>query len=184
MSLLSIPRPEPDESSEYYRSYIAEVPDEDIGTHLVEQVSELERLLSRLDDAAARSAYAPGKWSIKEVLGHLTDTERIFTYRLLRIARGDATPLPGFDENAYVPSGQFDERPLGALLDELRAVRAATIALVQGVPEVGWSRRGKASDAAVSARALVYIVVGHFTHHARVLGERYLVSSASGAAAR
>ena len=85
--------------------------------------------------------------------------------------------------NAFVPAGKFDERPLGELLDELRAVRAGTIALVQGVPGEAWSRRGKASDAVVSARALAYIVVGHFTHHARVLRERYLVSSASGVAA-
>ena len=184
MSPLSIPRPGADESSQYYHSYISQVPGENIGTYLAEQFPELERSLSRLDDAVARSAYAPGKWSIKEVLGHLMDTERIFTYRLLRIARGDATPLPGFDENAFVPAGKFDERALGELLDELRAVRTGTIALVQGVPGEAWSRRGKASDAVVSARALAYIVVGHFTHHARVLRERYLVSSPSGAAAR
>ncbi len=184
MSTLSIPRPGPDESSQYYQGYIAEVPGEQIGSYLAEQVPELERLLSGLDDAAARSAYAPGKWSIKEVVGHLSDTERIFAYRLLRIVRGDTTPLPGFDENAYVPPGRFDERPLRALLDELRSLRASTLALAQGVPADTWTRRGTASNAEISARALIYVIVGHLTHHARVLKERYLVSSGSGAAAR
>ncbi len=181
MSALSIPRPGPDETSHYYHGYIAQVPGEHIGNYLAEQVPELERLLSHLDDAAARSAYAPGKWSVKEVVGHLSDVEQIFAYRLLRIARGDATPLPGFDENAYVPAGRFDERPLGALLDGLRAMRAGTIALAQGVPADAWNRRGTASNAPFSARALVYIIVGHTTHHARVLRERYLAASASGA---
>ena len=184
MSALSIPRPGRDESSEYYQSYIAEVPGEQIGSYLADQVPELERLLSRVDDAAARSAYAPGKWSIKEVVGHLADTERIFAYRLLRIVREDATPLPGFDENAYVPAGRFDERPLGGLLEEFRALRASTLALAQGVPADAWTRRGTASNADISARALIYVIVGHLTHHARVLRERYLAPSASGAVAR
>jgi hypothetical protein len=183
MSELSLPRPDPDESSPYYRGYISEVPDERIGRHLVEQIRELELMLAALDDTAARARYAEGKWSVKEVLGHLADTERIFAYRLLRIARGDATPLPGFDENAYVPSGEFDARPLGSLLGEFRALRLGTIALMDGLPSNAWRRRGQASGASISARALAYIIVGHVTHHVAVLRARYGLSPAPGAVA-
>jgi len=174
MSQLSLPRPAPDESAPFYHGYIAEVPDERIGSHLRNQLPELERLVAPLDDTAARSRYAPGKWSVKEVLGHLADTERIFAYRLLRIGRGDATPLPGFDENAYVPAADFDRLPLETIVGELRAVRLATVALVDGLPSEAWTRRGQASGKTISARALAYIVVGHMTHHARVVQERYL----------
>jgi uncharacterized damage-inducible protein DinB len=173
MSQLTLPRPAPDESAPFYHDYISEVPDERIGRHLVEQLRELERLVGGLDDSGARSRYAPGKWSVKEVLGHLADSERIFAYRILRIGRADATPLPGFDENEYVPAGDFDGRPLAAILGELRAVRLATIALVEGLPAVAWTRRGQASGKSISALALVYIIVGHMTHHTRVLRERY-----------
>jgi hypothetical protein len=175
MSKLSVPPPEADESKAFYHGYIAQVPGEEIGTYLETQLPELERLLAPLDEAAARFRYAPDKWSIKEVVGHLADSERIFGYRLLRIGRGDATPLPGFDENAYVPAGDFDARPLASVLGELRAVRQSTIALADGLPSGAWSRRGEASGAVISARALAYIIVGHLTHHARVLRERYRV---------
>jgi hypothetical protein len=174
MSKLAIPRPGSDESAPFYHSYIAEVPGEEIGTYLETQLTELERSLAPLDESAARSRYAAGKWSIKEVVGHLDDSERIFGYRLLRIGRGDATPLPGFDENAYVPAGDFDARPLASVVGELRAVRQGTIALAHGLPSPAWTRRGEASGKVISARALAYIVVGHLTHHERVLRERYL----------
>jgi DinB family protein len=103
-----IPRPRPDESPPFYHGYIAKVPNENVGSQLEQQLNELERLLGGVTDRQALYRYAEGKWSIKEILGHLSDTERIFGYRLLRIARGDATPLAGFDENAYVPAGSFD----------------------------------------------------------------------------
>jgi DinB family protein len=173
MSQLSLPRPAPDESAPFYHGYISEVPGEQIGNYLDEQLQELERLITPLDDTTARGRYAPGKWSVKEVLGHLIDTERIFSYRLLRIGRGDTTPLPGFDENAYVPAGDFDARPLAAIVGELRAVRLGTIALMDGLPREAWTRRGEANGKAISARALAYIIVGHTTHHTRVLRERY-----------
>ena len=183
MSKLSLPRPGPDESAPFYHGYISEVPGEHIGRYLAEQVPELERLVAPLDDTAARARYAPGKWSVKEVLGHVTDTERIFAYRLLRVARGDTTPLPGFDENAYVPAGAFDARALASIVGELRALRSSTIALMDGLAPDTWARRGQASGASVSARALAYIIVGHMAHHTRVLRERYRLSPASGAAA-
>ena len=174
MSKLSLPRPGSDESAPFYHSYIAEVPGEAIGVYLETQVADLERVIAPLDESRARSRYAAGKWSIKEVVGHLADSERIFGYRLLRIGRGDGTPLPGFDENAYVPAGDFDARPLASVLGELRAVRQGTIALAHGLPANAWSRRGEASGKVISARALAYIIVGHLTHHERVLRERYL----------
>jgi hypothetical protein len=177
MSSLSLPRPGSDESAPFYHGYIAKVPGERIGEYLTAQPREVERLLSPLDDAAARFRYAPEKWSLKEVLGHLCDAERIFAYRLLRIGRADATPLPGFDENAYVPASEFDSRPLADLLLEFQAVRASTVALVEGLPAAAWERRGQASGKSISTRAIAYIMVGHVTHHLAVLRERYLVSS-------
>ena len=183
MSKLSLPRPAPDEATAYYHGYIAEVPGEQIGKYLAEQLDGMGGLMAPLDDTAALARYAPGKWSVKEVLGHLIDAERIFTYRLMRIARQDATPLPGFDENAYVPSGEFDRRSLDSLVGEFAAVRRSTIALVDGLPSDAWVRRGEASGAAVTPRALAYIIVGHTAHHTRVLRERYRLSPASDAMA-
>jgi DinB family protein len=170
---VAIPRPADDEAAPFYHGYIAEVKGENIREQLAAQLGEVERLLRPLDDTRAQVRYAPGKWSIKEVLGHLTDAERIFAYRLLRIARNDPTPLPGFDENAYVPAGQFDERPLQDLIADFRAVRQSTGFLVASVLPGAWSRRGEASGSAVSARALAYIIVGHVAHHLGVLRDRY-----------
>lgn len=173
MSTLTLSRPAPDEAAPFYQEYIAEVAGENIGEQLLDQLADLERLCSGLDDRKALARYAPTKWSIKEVLGHLTDAERIFSYRLLRIARGDATPLPAFDENAYVPAGRFDERPLNTLLAELRAVRLSSVALTAGLPPAAWTERGRSGGHAISARALVYIILGHAAHHLKVLRDRY-----------
>jgi uncharacterized damage-inducible protein DinB len=182
MNALTLPRPAADEAAPFYHGYIAQVAGENIGEQLVSQLAGLERLFSSLDDSAALARYAPGKWSIKEILGHLTDVERIFTYRLLRVARGDATPLPGFDENAYVPAGRFDERQLGTLLSEFRATRLSSAALLAGIPRSGWSERGQASGHPITARALAYIIVGHVAHHLGVLRDRYGVGAAAGLA--
>ena len=183
MSPLSLPRPAADESAPFYHGYIEKVPGERIGEYLAAQVNEVERLLAPLDDTAARFRYAPDKWSVKEVLGHLCDAERVFAYRLLRFGRGDATPLPGFDENAYVPAAAFDARPLGELIREFQAVRAGTIALLEGLPGAAWERRGEASGKVISTRALAYIMVGHVTHHLGVLRERYRLASSPDALA-
>ncbi|HEY5939619.1 MAG TPA: DinB family protein [Gemmatimonadales bacterium] len=177
MTPVSIPRPAADEAAPYYQRYIARVSGENIGEQLVDQLAEVERLLGPLDDTAALARYAPGKWSVKEILGHLADVERIFSYRLLRISRGDVTPLPGFDENAYVPIAEFDKRLLRDLAAEFRAVRLSTIALLNGLPSDSWSRRGSASGNPVSARALAYIIVGHVSHHLGVLRDRYGLGS-------
>jgi hypothetical protein len=178
MSTLRVPRPADDEAAAYYHTYIAEVRGDNIGEQLVEQLSQAERLFSGLDDTGALARYAPGKWSIKELLGHLNDSERIFSYRLLRISRGDSTPLPGFDQNPYVVAGRFDERPLNDLLGEFRAIRFSTVALSSGVPAGAWTQRGVASENSVTARALLYIIVGHVAHHLQVLRDRYSLGSA------
>jgi uncharacterized damage-inducible protein DinB len=183
MSSFSLPRPGADESAPFYHGYIDKVPGEQIGEYLAAQLGEVERLLAPVDDAAARFRYAPRKWSVKEVLGHLCDAERIFAYRLLRIGRGDTTPLPGFDEDAYVPPAAFDARPLPELVREFQVVRTATIALVEGLPASAWEQRGQASGKVISARALTYIMVGHVTHHLGVLRERYRLSSSPDALA-
>lgn len=173
LSTLTVPRPSADESIPYYHSYIGKVPGENLGQQLTAQLDELERLFENVTDRAALARYADGKWSVKEVVGHLSDAERIFSYRLMRIARGDGTPLPGFDENAYVPAGEFDRRPLRDILDELRAIRLSTAALMEGVPPESWARRGMANGKPISARALAYIIIGHMNHHMGTLRELY-----------
>jgi hypothetical protein len=183
MSTLRVPRPAGDEAASFYQTYIAEIGSDNLGEQLVEQLSQVERLFSSLDDAAALARYAPGKWSIKELLGHLNDSERIFSYRLLRISRGDSTPLPGFDQNPYVSAGRFDERPLNDLLGEFRAVRLSTVALASGIPTQAWTQRGIASENPVTARALLYIILGHVAHHLQVLRDRYGLGSAGASSA-
>jgi hypothetical protein len=173
MTSLAIPRPQADEAATFYHRYIAKVTGDDIVEQLTRQMGEVEQLFGLVDDAQANQSYAPGKWSCKEVLGHMADAERIFSYRLLRIGRGDHTPLPGFDENAYVPPARFNARPVRSLLAEFKSVRQSTLALIQGLPPEAWSERGTASDNEISARALAYIMVGHVSHHLGVLRERY-----------
>lgn len=183
MSTLRVPRPADDEAAAFYQTYIAEVGSDNLGEQLVEQLSVLERLFSGLDDAAALARYSPGKWSVKELLGHLNDAERIFSYRLLRISRGDSTALPGFDQNPYVEAGRFDERRLNDLIGEFRAIRLSTVALTSGIPEHAWTARGVASENSVTARALLYIIVGHVAHHLQVLRDRYGLTSANSSSA-
>ena len=170
-----IARPETGEYIPYYHKYITLVPDGDVVDTLRSQIGDTVALLRTIPEARASHRYAPGKWSIKEVVGHMADVERIMTYRLLRVARGDATPLPGFDENAYVPAANFDARSLGSLAHELEQVRGSTVALLETLDAGAAVRRGRANDAEISARALAYIVAGHERHHVGLLRERYLV---------
>jgi uncharacterized damage-inducible protein DinB len=169
---LSLPRP--DEFDPFYAGYVARVPAVSApADELVAQRARLLNFLAPLTDEQAGYRYAAGKWSIKEMVGHLADAERIFAYRLLRIGRGDDTPLPGFEENDYVRAAGSDLRPFGDLLDEWAATRVATAALVRGLPPEAWERRGTANGAVITARALVYIILGHVEHHRSVLEERY-----------
>lgn len=167
-------RPEPDEYAEAFAGYVALVPAGEIVEMLELQVCETTRLLERVSEAAADRAYAPGKWTIKQVVGHVSDTERVLGYRALRFGRGDPAPLPGFDQDPYVPAGEFGRRSLGDLIDEWIAVRRATVLLFRGMPVEGWIRRGVASGHEVTVRALAWIIAGHELHHRRILSERYL----------
>lgn len=166
-------RPDPGEFHEYYAGYVERVPAGDIVEILAAQLADTVEPLRRLDEARARYAYAPDKWTIAEVVGHLCDAERVMAQRALRFARGDTTPLPGFDENSYVPAGEFGGRSLTSLLDELTAIRAATVALFANLPAAAWTRSGKANNVPVSVRALAAIIAGHERHHRALLTERY-----------
>lgn len=166
-------RPEADEVPAHYVGYIQRVPESDPVMVCASQIEETAGLLRALSDTDAMYRYGRGKWSIKEVVGHLADTERIMAYRALRIARADTTPLPSFDENAYVPVAKFDGRSLADLVGELRTVRAATLALLRTFDGEAWKRRGTASGKPVSVRALAFIIPGHERHHVEVLKTRY-----------
>ena len=167
-------RPDPDEYATYYARYVERVPGGDIARTLEDAARETAALLR--SDAAAEKAdyrYAEGKWSVKEVLGHVIDAERVFAYRLLRIARADTTPLASFDENAYTPAGEFGARPLADMVEEFLAVRNATLHLIRGLPEQAWTRRGVASGHEMSVRGLAHIIAGHELHHRAILEQRY-----------
>ena len=167
-------RPAPNEFFEYYGKYIALVPDGDVRAHLERQNAETAKYIESRGDAWAMSRYAPGKWSPKEVIGHVTDAERIFAYRALRIARNDKTALAGFEENDYVPIAGADARSVADLLDEFAAVRVASARLFRSFDEAAWSRRGTASGKEITARALAFITAGHELHHLKILRERYV----------
>ena len=161
------------EFAPFYAGYVALASTGDLLTRLDAQIHEVSDLLRGLSEEEALSRYVPGKWSVKEVAGHLADTERIMAYRALRIARGDTTPLPGFDENAYVPSGNFDARPLSSLVEEWEAVRRASLYLLRGLDGEAAGRAGTVSGGPITVRALAYIIAGHVAHHLEILRTRY-----------
>jgi uncharacterized damage-inducible protein DinB len=166
-------RPSADELPAYAQRYAALVPEGDPVSFLTTQGVRTADLLRHLPEDRAGHRYAPGKWSVREVLGHLSDTERVLAYRTVRIARGDATPMPGFDENAWVANAGFDRRSIRDLVLEFAKVRAATVALFQGLAGGDYDRRGTANNHAVSVRGLLWFVAGHELHHLAVLHERY-----------
>ncbi|HYM74674.1 MAG TPA: DinB family protein [Candidatus Dormibacteraeota bacterium] len=170
---LTIDRPEPGEYAPYYDRYISLVAGSDILATLDSQRRQMLILLCGRDDADGDFRYAAGKWSAKEVLGHVCDTERIFTYRALRIARADRTPMEGFEQDDYVRNGPFAQRPLAELVDDYIAVRRATLTLLRNLDEPAWTRRGLANKNEVTVRALAYITAGHELHHRRILEEKY-----------
>ena len=167
-------RPDSSEYSPYYASYVAKVPDGDLLRTLEANIEETMSLLTAVPEAKGNFTYAPGKWTLKEVVGHLSDAERVFSYRALRIARGDTIPLPGFDQQAWAPNAAANSRTLADLLGELRVVRASTLALLRHLPPESVGRVGTASDTPVSVRALAWIIAGHERHHLGIIRERYL----------
>ncbi len=176
-STFTVARPQAGEYAPYYERYISLVQGDDILNTLDQQRREMMLLLSGRDEEDGNFRYAPEKWSAKEVLGHVCDTERIFAYRALRIARADATPLEGFEQDDYVRNGGFAEHPIGDLVEEFIAVRRATISLLRNLDEAAWVQRGLANKNEVSVRALAYIIAGHELHHRRILEEKYFAVS-------
>jgi DinB superfamily len=166
-------RPQPDEYSPYFGRYVERVPAGDLVAILRDQIGETRSLVAGLSDDASDFAYAPGKWTIREVIGHMADTERVMAYRILVAARGDATPLPSFDENAWTPAGEFGARSMESVRAELETVRAGTVALLDGLADGAWIRRGVASGHPFSVRAMACNIAGHELHHADILKTKY-----------
>ena len=168
-----VARPDPGEYAPYYDRYISLVPGSDILTTLDSQRRHMLLLLSGRDESDGDYHYAPDKWSAKEVLGHVCDTERIMSYRALRIARGDRTPIEGFEQDDYVRNAPFGQRPLAELIEDYIAVRRATLSLLRNLDDAAWARRGIANKNEISTRALAYLIAGHELHHRRILEEEY-----------
>jgi uncharacterized damage-inducible protein DinB len=175
MSNLILGRPDTSEYPPYAAVYVNLVVGDQILPILAAQLEQSTALLKSVDDRrASEFAYAPGKWTIKQILGHIIDTERIFGYRALCVARNDVTPLPGFEQDDYVAAGFFNERSLNSLIDEYRAVRQSTIALFQNLPQQAWLRQGLANKYNVTVRGLAFLAAGHELHHVKILREKYL----------
>ena len=174
MATMQTARPDATEYAPFYAGYVAGVPESDIVAVLRESGRDILAALAAIPESQGGHRYAAGKWSVREVIGHLIDAERIFSYRALRLARADATPLPGFEENDYVRAAHSDERSLADLVDELRAVRESTVRLFASLPDDAWNRRGVVNGREISVRALAYITAGHARHHLGVLRDRYL----------
>ncbi len=167
-------RPASDEYAPYYEKYIAKVRDGEILEILAEQSDAIRGLFARVPEDRGHFAYAAGKWTLSESLQHVIDTERVFSYRALRIARGDTTPLPGFEQNDWVPLSGANARPLAVIVEEFVAVRASTLSLFAGLPNEAWDRRGTASGFSVTVRALAFKCAGHALHHEGIFREKYL----------
>jgi uncharacterized damage-inducible protein DinB len=174
--MIEVQRPNTDEYAQFYQGYIERVPTDDIRLILRVQLADTLALLRPLSEQQGMFRYAPEKWSIKQVIGHLIDAERIMTYRALRIARTDDTPLPGFDEDTYAQHAGSNERTLQSLTGELEAARQSTAAFFQHLPDAAWPRRGVANNHSVTVRGLAYIIAGHELHHREILQTRYLTA--------
>jgi hypothetical protein len=167
-------RPADTEYAPFYAGYVARVPDGDVVELLRAQIGETLALIRDIPESRGSHRYAEGKWSIREVVGHMSDAERIMGYRALRIARGDKTPLPGFDENDFVRNASFERRTLSSLATELEQVRAASLVLFDSFTDEEAARVGNANGRDVTARAIAYIIAGHERHHLAIVRERYL----------
>jgi len=168
-------RPEKSEYGEYYDRYISQVADEDVKDLLTKQPAELKELFRSVGEDRGTFAYGEGKWTLKEVLSHLIDGERIFAYRMLRISRGDETPIEGFEQDGYIENSNANNRPFDELLDEFDLQRQSNLLLINNLSDDATKRLGTASGFPVSVRALVYISAGHVKHHVGILKERYSI---------
>jgi hypothetical protein len=174
-SAVVVGRPEPGEYTPYHERYISLISGSDILTTLDSERRKTMLLLSGRDEDDGNFRYAPEKWTAKEVLGHVCDTERIFAYRALRIARGDRTPIEGFEQDDYVRNGPWGHVALADVIEDYIAVRRATLTLLRNLDEAAWMRRGIANKNEVSVRAIAYLIAGHELHHRRILEEKYFV---------
>ena len=168
------PRPEQSEFAEYYATYVDQVPAGDIREILTAQATDVMPLFEGISEEQSTHRYAPDKWTLRQVLSHINDTERVFTFRAMWFARGIDTPMPSFDQNVAIAGAAADDRRWVSHLEEFKAIRSATLALFGELPEEAWSRQGVASGHAVTVRALAFITAGHVAHHARIVRERYL----------
>lgn len=169
-----IGQPTRDEAAEYYFTYIDKAQTNDILGHLDTQSAEFLTLLHSISEAKSLHRYAPEKWSIREAVNHINDTERVFAFRAFWIGRGGTAPLPGFDQDAFSANSNADARPFASHIDEFIAIRAATMSMLRSLPLDAWKRQGTASNNPVTTRALAFMVAGHLEHHRRILVERYL----------
>ena len=174
MSTAAIARPHSSEYAPYYEKYISRVPDGDIVATLGTQLERTLALIRGIPEDRGDFRYAEGKWSIKELLGHVIDGERVFAYRALRFGRGDTTPLPGFEQDDFVRGADFNKRSLSDLAEEFEHVLRSTISLLASLEPGAWDRRGTANDDEVSVRGIAFIIAGHERHHVEVLKSRYL----------
>jgi hypothetical protein len=167
-------RPEKSEYAEYYERYVSLVEETDIVAVLEKQQAEMLGIFETITEEKSHFAYGADKWTIKELIGHLTDGERIFAYRALRISRADQTPIEGFEQDGYIENSNFNNMPFSDLTEELLLARKSNLIFFKYLTDEAWSRHGTASDNPVSVRALAFIMAGHIRHHINILNERYL----------
>lgn len=168
-------RPDKSEYDPYYERYVSLVEAGDIIDKLASQPTKLQDLLTAEPDDRGSFAYAEGKWSTKELIGHLIDGERMFAYRLFRISRGDQTPIEGFEQDGYIENAHSNQRSFAELLEEFSLLRRANMILINNLTDAAWDFTGTANNVRISVRALIYIMAGHIEHHLGILKERYLV---------
>jgi hypothetical protein len=173
MTSISPERPKPGEYKPYFDRYISLIPGNDVVGTLEKQLPKTVALLSARSDEDGNLRYAPDKWTVKDIVGHMNDTERIMAYRALRIARNDQTPLAGFEQDDYVKGGPFADLRLADLVEEFKIVRAGSLALFRHLRGSDWTRRGTVDGKEITVRALAYIIAGHELHHRHFLEERY-----------
>jgi hypothetical protein len=169
-----IGRPQPNEAASYYSMYIDRVTSDDVVAELATQFDETLAFMSRISEEQSLHRYAPDKWSMRELLGHVNDGERVFMFRAMWFARGFDSPLPSFDQEIGYKAAESDKVSWASHVEEFRAIRASTLAFFRNLPEDAWLRSGVASDASITVRAIAYIVAGHVSHHVNILRERYL----------
>jgi len=170
-------RPQPAEYDPYYQKYVGLVPEDEIVPALDGQTDELDKLFDGVPEEKGTFAYADGKWTLKEVLSHLIDGERMFAYRVFRIARGDKTPIEGFEQDGYIENSHANRRTFSELLNEFRLLREANVLFFKNLETGDWVRTGTANNVEISVRSLAWIMVGHIRHHIAILRERYLANN-------